>query len=67
MARNKKNTTVINTVNARRTPMIFKCDCKNFGLAMKFQDEKYGIGMRVFNPAGKETPTWRCTICGKTK
>ena len=35
---------------------IMKCSCKH-----EFQDEKYGKGHRLFNPAGKG---YRCTVCG---
>jgi hypothetical protein len=36
--------------------------------AVKFQDDLYGKGMRIFTPltAGKGT-TRRCTVCGKEK
>jgi hypothetical protein len=41
--------------------MISKCGCDH-----KYQDEKYGPGMRVHNKCvkkGTSTP-WRCTVCG---
>lgn len=40
---------------------IFKCTCEN-----KFQDETYGVKMRVMNSTGKDKAAgWRCTVCGK--
>ena len=41
---------------------IMKCSCKH-----EFQDEKYGKGNRIFNPAGKGSDQgkgYRCTVCG---
>ena len=35
-----------------------KCKCDH-----KFQDEKYGKGMRVHNKM--KTQGYRCTVCGK--
>ena len=41
--------------------MIAKCNCKS-----KYQDEKYGEGMRVFTYSGiKDTSKKKCTVCGK--
>lgn len=40
---------------------IKQCSCKN-----KYQDEKYGKGMRVMNYAPKlhnSAGGWRCTVC----
>ena len=39
---------------------IKKCTCSH-----AYQDQKYGSKMRVANQMAKETPTWRCTVCGK--
>lgn len=53
---------------------IRPCDCKadSHGnpAAAKYQDEKYGSGMRVHNSRGpgrdkKSSDRWRCTVCGK--
>lgn len=41
--------------------MIQKCSCSN-----KFQDERYGEGMRVHTEAPK-AGKFSCTICGSTK
>lgn len=41
---------------------VMKCSCKH-----EFQDNKYGKGMRVFNPAGKgsdQGSSYICTVCG---
>jgi hypothetical protein len=38
---------------------IVKCTCKH-----EFQDETYGKGMRVYNPAGDKQSGGRCTVCG---
>lgn len=40
------------------------CDSKKNTAAAKFQDRKYGHGMRVYTtaPSGKKS---RCTVCGK--
>ena len=40
--------------------MILKCDCNN-----EYQDNKYGLNMRVFTPMKKGLGKCRCTICGK--
>jgi len=43
-------------------PKIAPCTCRH-----EYQDEKYGKGMRVFNPrmpSGK-LGGWRCTVCGR--
>jgi len=38
--------------------------------AVQFQEEKYGKGMRLFNPApqkeGSRSKRYRCTVCGET-
>lgn len=39
-----------------------KCDCKLDTAASKFQDEKYGKGMRICNPSAKG---WGCTVCSR--
>ena len=49
--------------------MILQCGCKDWmgnKTAAKYQDEKYGVGKRVFNPIAKDK-TYRCTVCGKEK
>lgn len=40
------------------------CSCEH-----KFQDEKNGDHIRVFNIAKSASgaPKWRCTVCGNTK
>ena len=40
--------------------VIMPCNCKH-----EYQDEKYGIGRRVFNKCSGFNA--RCTVCGKTK
>ena len=42
--------------------MIKKCDCES-----KFQDEKYGKGMRIHNERAGKNGGYRCTVCGKEK
>ena len=44
--------------------MILPCSCKH-----EYQDETYGTGMRVHNPAPKAGPTggYRCTVCSNVK
>lgn len=40
---------------------ILPCGCEN-----KYQDQRYGKGMRVHNQAASPKPgvkTWRCTVC----
>ena len=48
----------------KENKMIKKCSCKH-----KFQDKRYGIGMRVHNPAvskiDKDKKAWVCTVCNK--
>ena len=52
---------------------IIKCNCRDDGKGntqgVKFQEEKYGIGLRVGNEKlkvhGREQE-YSCTICGKT-
>lgn len=39
--------------------MVKKCDCEH-----KYQDKKYGPGMRVMNPMTK-TDGVRCTVCAR--
>ena len=45
-------------------PIIKKCcnpDCKH-----EYQDERYGLKMRVHNPLKGDTHTlYRCTVCEK--
>lgn len=50
--------------------MIIKCGCSSFlgnSAGAKYQDSKYGNGMRAHNPIVKEPKgsNWRCTICEK--
>lgn len=50
--------------------MIKPCSkCREVKLpATKYQNEKYGEGMRVHNPQGaKNKDKCRCTVCGDTK
>lgn len=42
--------------------MIKKCNCES-----KFQDERYGKGMRVHNECASKDGKYRCTVCGKEK
>jgi len=45
--------------------VILKCSCRH-----KFQDARYGEGMRVHNFARKGhngAAGWRCTVCGDVK
>ena len=45
--------------------MIAQCSCHH-----KYQDKRYGKGMRVHNfgpKANKGNPGWRCTVCGAVK
>jgi hypothetical protein len=48
--------------------MIANCGCSK---AHRYQDEKYGAGVRVFNETKKaktaEQVTARCTVCGADK
>jgi hypothetical protein len=41
---------------------VMQCTCKH-----PFQDERYGINMRVHNARRKPRPGWRCTVCLKEK
>jgi len=42
---------------------IKNCTCES-----KFQDEKYGKNMRVYNKTKKQDgKIYRCTVCGKEK
>lgn len=43
---------------------VLKCVCDH-----KFQDEKYGRGMRVMNPTGKSDKgdKYKCTVCGNER
>lgn len=45
---------------------IKKCDCKD-SPAAKYQDERYGKGMRVHTQFIKEGGGYRCTVCGREK
>lgn len=44
--------------------MILKCTCKH-----KYQDTKYGPGMRVhtYGESSIRGKGWRCTVCRSTK
>jgi hypothetical protein len=44
------------------TARILKCTCEH-----SYQDEKFGKGKRLHNKAGKDSTSWRCTICGNVK
>ena len=37
---------------------VMQCACKH-----PFQDERYGINLRVHNARRKPRPGWRCTVC----
>lgn len=41
---------------------VMQCTCRH-----PFQDERYGINMRVHNAMRKPRPGWRCTVCLKVK
>ena len=41
--------------------MIIKCNCVH-----EFQDERYGLGMRVHNATAKDS-TYRCTVCASER
>lgn len=41
--------------------MIIKCNCVH-----EFQDERYGLGMRVHNATAKGS-TYRCTVCASER
>lgn len=45
--------------------MIKKCvKCADYRVdAAKFQNDRYGYGMRVHNKTGKEPTAYRCTVC----
>lgn len=41
-------------------PVIKPCSCVS-----KYQDQKYGPGLRVKNVGGtRESPKYSCTVCG---
>jgi len=43
--------------------LILKCHCEH-----KYQDKKYGVGMRVHNEcAEKNGRVMRCTVCGQER
>lgn len=44
---------------------IKPCSCKPDTPGAKYQDERYGAGMRVHNACGDGK--WRCTCCGATR
>lgn len=44
------------------TARILRCNCKH-----EYQDEKYGKERRLHNKAGKDSISWKCTICGSVK
>jgi hypothetical protein len=37
---------------------VLRCACRH-----PFQDERYGINLRVHNARRKPRPGWRCTVC----
>ena len=46
-------------------PKVMSCSCDH-----KFQDEKYGKGMRLFNRTAKTVGSsyvYRCTVCTREK
>jgi hypothetical protein len=46
--------------------IVLKCSCKdhkNNPQSARFQDERYGVGMRVFNSMAT-ADKWRCSVCG---
>ena len=45
--------------------VVKRCGCPANGEAAKYQDKKYGEGMRVLNLDQKKTEAV-CTVCGKT-
>lgn len=49
--------------------MLKKCKCEDYRTeAAKYQNEKYGKGVRVHNPqGGKNRGKFRCTVCGDEK
>ena len=49
--------------------MLKKCKCEDYRTdAAKYQNEKYGKGVRVHNPqGGKNRGKCRCTVCGDEK
>ncbi len=49
--------------------MLKKCKCEDYRTAAaKYQNEKYGNGVRVHNPhGGKNRSKCRCTVCGDEK
>jgi hypothetical protein len=53
----------------RRKTMLKKCKCEDYRTdAAKYQNEKYGKGVRVHNPlGGKNRGNCRCTVCGDEK
>lgn len=47
-----------NQDHTAKSTKILRCNCKN-----EYQDERYGLGMRVFNP--RKDKTYACTVCGR--
>ncbi len=37
---------------------VLRCACRHI-----FQDERYGINLRIHNATRKPRPGWRCTVC----
>ena len=37
---------------------VLRCTCQH-----PFQDERYGINLRIHNATRKPRPGWRCTVC----
>ena len=46
---------------------VVKACKKNCKVTHAYQDKKYGNGVRVMNKrtSKKETPEYRCTVCGE--
>lgn len=44
--------------------VVKKCGCPDTSHAAKYQNAKYGNGMRVMNYDSKKTAA-TCTVCGK--
>ena len=49
--------------------MLKKCKCGDYmTAAAQYQNEKYGLGIRVHNPlGGANRGKFRCTVCGDEK
>jgi len=52
----------------KQSGIISRCSCTGFfgnTSGAKYQDEKYGNGLRVFNACLGKKDGYRCTVCGK--